>query len=185
MMVKKKAYFLIFFIILNNLFIFSQEYDPYTYQNIKEESTLNEKIFFGGGFGLQFGTSIVLKLTPEAGYRILPNVETGIGGYYLYAKNYSYNLSDNVYGGKVFSRLFIYNDIFLQSEYEMLNIADYDISTYYYTGERIFIPGFLGGIGYRQKIGKRTAFLSSIFYNFSINEKTPYRNPVIRFTMIF
>jgi len=182
---KKKICLSVFFITINILSGFSQEYDPYTYQDIDRKPILNEKIFFGGGFGLQLGTITVLKVTPEIGYRFLPSLETGVGGYYMYVNNSLYNTTDDVYGGKIFSRLFIYNDLFLQGEYEMLNIADFDINTYYYTGERVFITGFLGGIGYRQKIGKRAAFLSSISYNFLINEKTPYQNPIIRFTLIF
>ncbi len=182
---KKNIILFVFLITFGSLQVFSQEYDPYTYQDIEKKPILNEKIFFGGGFGVQFGTLTVLKFTPEVGYRIAPSVVLGVGGYYMYAKNNIYNISDNVYGGKVFTRLFIYNDIYLLGEYEMLNIADYDINTYYYTGERVFIPGLIGGIGYRQKLGKRSALLSSISYNFSMSEKTPYQNPIIRFTFVF
>lgn len=182
---KTKIILILFFAAFNFAHAFSQEYDPYTYQDIKQQARLNEKIFFGGGFGVQFGTSTVLKFTPEIGYRVSPIVELGVGGYYMYAKSRAYNISDNVYGGKVFARLFVYNDIYLQGEYEMLNIADFDPYTYFYTGERIFIPGLLGGIGYRQKLGERSALLSGISYNFSISEKTPYRNPIIRFTFLF
>ena len=165
--------------------IYSQEYDPYTYQDIEPKSSLNDNIFYGGGFGLQFGTFILIKVTPEIGYRLTENFELGIGVNYMFTKNSYYNFSDHVYGANIFGRLFVYNDIYIQGEYEMLNVADFDYTTSYYTGERIFIPGILGGIGYRQKIGEKAAILTSILYNFTISDKTPYYNPVFRISLIF
>ncbi len=179
--------YLLFTILLitSNISIYSQEYDPYTYQDIEPKSSLNENIFYGGGFGLQLGTFILIKLTPEIGYRPTEKFEFGIGAYYMFTKNTFYNFSDHVYGGNVFGRLFIYQNIYIQGEYEILNVADFDYTTGYYTGGRIFIPGILGGIGYRQKIGERSAILTTILYNFTITNKTPYYNPIFRISLIF
>ncbi len=175
----------IFLLFTSYISVYSQEYDPYTYQDIEQKPNLSEKIFFGGGFGLQFGTFTMIKLTPEIGYRPAEMFEFGIGAYYIYSKNFYYNFSDHVYGGNAFGRLYVCQNFYIQGEYEMLNIADFDYTTGYYTGKRIFITGILGGIGYRQKIGKRTAILTSVLYNFTISPKTPYNNPVFRVSLIF
>ena len=181
----KKLFLILCIITRISLYSFSQEYDPYTYQDIKPKSVLSDKVFFGGGFGLQFGTFTVIKITPEVGYRLSSNFEIGVGAYYMFTKNSIYNFSDHVYGGNIFTRVFVYKNIFIQGEYEMLNIADFDYSTGYYTEQRIFIPGLLGGIGYRQKVGERSAILTTVLYNFSISDKTPYMNPIFRISFIY
>ena len=181
----KKSIVLLYILSSLSLNLFSQEYDPYTYQDIKPKPAINEKFFFGGGFGLQFGTFTVIKITPDIGYRVNEHIELGIGGYYMYTDNIYYNFSDHVWGANVFTRLFVYQNFYLQAEYEWLNIADFDYTTGFYTGERIYIPGFLGGIGFRQKIGERAAIYTSILYNFTMTVKTPYSNPVFKISIVF
>ena len=50
---------------------------------------------------------------------------------------------------------------------------------------KLYSLRILGGIGYKQKIGKRSAILTSILYNFNISDNTPYRNPVFKMSLIF
>ncbi len=177
--------FLIILFIFFQFYSYSQEYDPYTYQDIKKKPEGNERIFFGGGLGLQFGTFTTIKFTPEIGYRITDNFDVGIGLYYLYTKNNYYHYSDHIYGGKVFSRFYITPNFFLTGEYETLNIADYDIYTGQYTGTRIFIDGLPLGIGWRQQLGERFSVLTTLMYNVLQSEKTPYSNPIFRVSFIY
>jgi len=177
-MKKQITYILIILISLYSSLGFSQEYAPYTYQDIEKKSTLSDNIFFGGGLDLQFGTYTMIKLTPEAGYRLIPTFETGIGGYFLYIKDFSSNFSENIYGGKLFSRYYVLNNFVLIGEYEALFVPSY-------TGERIIVPGLLGGIGYQQKLGERFAVQTSILYNFLMTENTPYQNPIIRISFVY
>jgi len=176
---------LIILFIFFRIYSYSQEYDPYTYQDIKKKPEVNNNIFFGGGFGLQFGTFTTVKFTPEVGYKVTDNLDIGIGLYYLYTKNNLYHYSDNIYGGKIFSRFYITPNFFLTGEYETLNIADYDIYTGQYTGKRIFIDGLPLGIGWRQQLGTRFAVLTTLMYNVLQNEKTPYSNPIFRVSFIY
>jgi hypothetical protein len=164
--------------------LYAQEYDPYTYQEKEPKKVLSEKVFFGGSFGLQFGTYTIITLTPEAGYRVSPNFEFGPGAYYMFFYNSLSDYRDHVYGPKVFARVFVYNDIYIQGEYEYLNVPDYTALSGY-SGNRVFIPGFLGGLGYRQKVGSRSAIMATVLWNFMITEKTPYYNPVVRFSFLF
>ncbi len=168
------------------LLSFAQEYDPYTYQDIKQPGGLSEKVFFGGGFGLQFGTLTVIKFTPEIGYRINEKTDAGVGLYYSYIKNNNfYGFSDHIYGGKLFSRFYVTPNMFLTGEYEMLNISDYDIYTGQYTGERVFIQGMPLGVGWYQKAGERFAIITTLLYNVLQDEKTPYSNPVFRISFVY
>ena len=166
-------------------FSYSQEYDPYTYQDIPKKSAISEKIFLGGGFGLQFGTYTNVKIAPEIGYKITEKLDVGVGLYYLFLKNNYYHLSDRIYGGKLFSRFYVTPNFFLTGEYEVLNIADYDLYTGQYTGERIFIDGLPLGIGWRQQLGDRFAVLTTLMYNVLQKEKTPYSNPIFRVSFIY
>jgi len=181
----KTKFLILFFltILLHNSY--SQEYDPYTYQDIDEKKVLSDKVFFGGGLGLQFGTFTLIKLTPEIGFRPVEILETGIGAYYMYSKNFVYHISSHVYGGSGFARLYVFQNFFLKGEYELLNVDEIDYTTGYYSGRRIFVPGLLGGIGYRQQVGKRSAFLTTVLYNFTMTENTPYYNPVFKVSFIF
>jgi hypothetical protein len=181
----KKILFILFVLIHFVFESISQEYDPYTYQDYDEKKVLSEKVFFGGGFGLQFGTFTLIKLTPEFGYRPTDFSEIGLGAYYMFSKNSIYNFSTHIYGGNIFARIFIFGDFYVQGEYELLNIDDFDYNTGYYNGQRVFIPGYLAGIGYRQKVGKRSAIMTTILYNFSLTAKTPYLNPVFRISFIY
>ncbi|NPA67966.1 MAG: hypothetical protein GXO50_05090 [Chlorobi bacterium] len=178
--------FVIFFIsIFIYLVSFSQEYDPYTYQDIKPKSTLKDKIFFGGGFGLQLGSVTNITVMPEVGYRFTDKFTAGTGLYYMYTSISAYNYSDNVYGGKIFSRYYVVPDFFIAGEYESLNIADYDLYTGYYTGGRIWVQGLLLGGGWRQKIGEHFAILTTLMYNVLEDDKTPYSNPVFKISFIY
>ena len=180
-----KRFFFTAIFIFNISVLFSQEYDPYTYQDIKPKSGINEKIFFGGGFNLQFGTYTILKLFPEIGYHITDKIDAGTGVYYIFVKNNYYHFKDKVYGGKIFSRFYISDNFFLTGEYENLNIADYDLYTGQYTGHRIFIDGLPIGIGWKQQAGERFAVLTTLLYNILQTDKTPYSNPIFRISFVF
>jgi len=169
---------ILFFITLDYTFGFSQEYDPYTFQDIKKVHSLKDKVFFGGGIDFQFGTYTVIKLTPEVGYRISPIFELGLGTYFLYIKDFSSNISTSIYGGKFFSRYYVFNSLVILGEYEVLFVPDY-------LGNRIIVPGLLGGVGYQQKLGDRFAVQTSILYNFLMSGNTPYKNPIIRISFVY
>jgi len=180
-----KFLFIFLFFITSCFHIYSQEYDPYTYQDIKKPTTFTDKIFFGGGFGLQFGALTSIKINPEIGYRLTNKIDIGAGLYYLYLKNNYYHITDKIYGGKLFSRFYITPNFFLTGEYETLNIADYDLYTGQYTGNRIFISGLPIGIGWRQPLGDKFAVMTTLMYNVLQNEKTPYSNPIFRVSFIY
>ncbi len=190
----KRSLLLISLTFISVISCFSQE-DTTTYifdhenKEKKEENTKTrsrEKLFFGGGFGFQIGTITSIELLPEVSYRFNPRFYMGVGLHISYFKNFAYDYQADVYGGKAFARFYALNNVFLQAEFELLNVKEFDYDPILqYTGRRIFVPGMLGGVGYRQKIGQRSAVLFTILYNFAMTEQTPYINPVFRVSIEF
>lgn len=172
------------------LFVFniaySQEYN-FDDEDVKSIDTTNYKdnIYYGGGFGLQFGTITALELQPEISYKLHKYIYAGMGGMFSYYKDFRYDLSRIVYGVRPFTRLFLFSDFYLQGEYEILDVPKIDLNTGYYSGERTFVTGVIGGIGYRQRAGKRFSLLTTLLFNFTISSQTPYLNPMYRISILF
>jgi hypothetical protein len=169
---------------------YAQEYKP------SSQNKMSDRIFFGGGLGLQFGDVTLIDISPMVGYRITEKLATGITLTYKYykIKNYypyylnlpSNDLKSNIYGGSLFSRYFLFENLFAQAEYEYL-LYSYDSyypksggSGYSKSKETINMPSFFLGGGYRQPIGERTFFTITVLYNFSESPYSPYSNPIIR-----
>jgi hypothetical protein len=147
------------------------------------KSSIREKIYFGGSVGLQFGTSTFIAVSPLVGYKINPKFSAGVGLSYQYYhyKDKTYNLETNVYGGRVFGRYMITQNLFGYGEYEYLNLEAFD----FYPHRRVNVGSLLGGGGYIQQMGPRAAIVAMVLYNFTPSYYTPYQNPIIRIGMNF
>jgi hypothetical protein len=184
-----KAYSILLMFFLG-VTLFAQEYRPPT------ENVSSNRFFFGGGLGLQFGDVTLIDVSPMVGYRITEKLAAGVTLTYKYynVKNYYANylslpsddLKANIYGGSLFGRYFLFENLFAQAEYEYLLYA-YDSyfpnsggSGYSKSKETIDLPSFFLGGGYRQPIGGRTFFTITVLYNFSESPYSPYSNPIIR-----
>ena len=139
----------------------------------RPENSFMDRVFFGGGLGLQFGTLTLIDVSPVIGYRVTERFEAGLGftyKYYKYKDYYvdlntgtSYDLKSNILGGSVFGRYHITESIFAHAEYETLN---YRYEDYYSYGGSILSDKrtavinsiFIGG-GYRQPISERVILL--------------------------
>ena len=169
--------------------LYAQEYKP------PSQNKLSDRIFFGGGLGLQFGDVTLIDISPMVGYRITDKLAAGVTLTYKYYKykNYpyysnspSYDLKANIYGGSLFSRYFLFENLFAQAEFEYLlySFDDYNrnsgSSSYTKSVKTIDLPSFFLGGGYRQPIGGRTFFTITVLYNFSESPYSPYSNPIIR-----
>ena len=138
---------------------------------------LKDKIFFGGNFGLQFGTMSIIEASPLIGYKITDKLAVGVGITYIYYRLKMDNsiFSTNVYGGRIFARYYILENIFAHAEYEVLNLERYDMVTNRTNVESLFVGG-----GYRMKVGERSYFSIMALWNLKDNYYSPYSNPVIR-----
>lgn len=171
-------------IIIIAIFIFSIPSSVYCqyYENKKnEKEPFKEKLFFGGGLGLQFGTYTLIDVSPIVGYKVTPKIQPGVRFTYQYQSNQTNNYSTYRYGGSAFLRLFPIESFFLQAEAEGLNIEWFTTTT----EERLWIENYFVGAGYFQKLGKRSGTYFTVLWNLNESKYSPYTNPVIRIGFVF
>ena len=158
----------------------------------------SDRLVYGGGFGLQFGTLTLVDLSPVVGYRLTERLETGIGFTYKYYKvkdywydyltNQSYDLKSNIIGGSVYSRYHILKNVFVHAEFEQLQ---YRYTQYYNTGAGLArdkqtanISSLFVGGGYKQPISQSSYFFIMALWNLTEDSMSPYNNPVLRMGVI-
>lgn len=144
---------------------------------------LSERLFFGGGLGLQFGTLTLIDISPMIGYKLTNRIGIGVSPTYKFYRYRNYfgsdlDLKTNALGGSVFTRCYIYNGLFAQAEYEYLN---YRYNDPYASGKlsKDIWSLFLGG-GYSQLVGGRASLYLMVLWNLHDTADSPYTNPVVR-----
>lgn len=144
-----------------------------------------DKLFFGGTFGLGFGSNnTLINVSPQAGYRFNQYLAAGVGVNFIYSsyryRYYSpeYKESYGVAGLNVFGRVYPIEYLFLQIQPEM----NYNWGKFkFYDGrpdEKLdakIVPSLLGGAGAAIPAG-RGAFLIMIQYDLLQNTRSPYGN---------
>jgi hypothetical protein len=155
-------------------------------QEAKERATnggdFKSKLFFGGGLGLQFGSVTLIEISPLIGYKATPKFSVGISPtykYYKYKDYYSNNSSSstNVFGGSVFARYDLFQNVFAHVEYETLF---YNTNVPGGITERQQFNSFLVGGGYQQPIGGNSGMYILVLWNLNDTPDSPYTNPIIR-----
>jgi hypothetical protein len=147
------------------------------------EMPFRNSMFTGGSLGMQFGSVIMIDVSPQFGYYPLEHISLGVGFTYQYIsdRRYSPRLDINVYGGRVFSRLYlpVFDNVFAHLEYEYMA---YRTNLFSLTGDQewINLNNFLAGAGYRQRIGGRSSINLMVLWNFNESPYNLYSNPVIR-----
>lgn len=163
---------LLVFVILCPLISFAQNIP-----SEKEPFSLADKIFWGGNFSIQFGTITLVDASPLIGYKITDKLVAGVGGTYIYYRyqDRTYNFTTDVYGGRVFGRYYILENLFAHGEYEILNLERFD-----FADRRINIESILVGGGYRMEAGPNSFFSIMGLWNLNDSYYSPYMNPIIR-----
>jgi len=167
-----------------------------------------QKIFFGGNFGLMFGTYTDIEISPVIGYRLTRNLSFAAGPKYRYYKEpivyyntlgqpVKYVLEGHIYGGRSYFQIHFIRDIndfipiglhaglFGHAEYEILSLENEDFrpqsgESGRYTLHTVFVGG-----GLRVPIGERAAFSLMVLWNATESYDSPYPSPVIRYGFTF
>jgi hypothetical protein len=134
-----------------------------------------DNVSIGGNFSLLFGDVTYIVVAPLINYHYTKNFVFGVGPMYQY---YSINeapvdFSSSIYGVRAVGMCFLpdrLSNIFLQAEYEFLNVPDF-LS---YTNSRSDIGIPLVGGGYRQPAGPKCYITLSILFDLSNSELSPY-----------
>lgn len=158
--------------------VFSQ--DNFTDQlNETERIPFKDRLYYGGYFGLQFGTITLIDVSPLVGVMATERLSFALGlSYQYYQEKYSgYKYSTNIYGFRSYARYYFYQNFFGQAEYELLN---FDAYVDPFNTERVNVHSFLVGAGYRQWISYKAFASFVVLWNLNESNLSPYRNPVIR-----
>jgi hypothetical protein len=181
----KRALLFIGLLILPAISLFAQ--DTIKHQRKEKNHDFIDRIDFGGYFGMQFGTVTIIDVSPMASYRVTDKFHVGLGLTYMYYKDtyYTPDYSASSYGVNIFSRYFIWRDLFAHVEYAPLYVNYYDYydngsGGYYRVKKAAWAHDFLVGGGYRQVIGEKAYMSLMVLWNLNETYFSPYRNPIIR-----
>jgi hypothetical protein len=158
-------------------FSFAQDDIP-PRENTLPPYSLKDHLVYGGNLGLSFGSVTNISVSPLVGYKVTDKFIPGIGLTYNYLKfNYpGYSEKGiNIYGGSIWSRYYILDNVFLHGEYESLN-GEWD--PYFRPGYRYYLNSLLVGGGYREDFGGLSSYIL-VLYNVTYNEDSPYPSPLI------
>jgi hypothetical protein len=165
-------------------------------QNARQEKPpLRERIFFGGSFGLQFGTLTNIQVAPIIGIWLMPRLAVAAGPNYTYYKYYDQETS--MYGGKAYAQFVLLQDlnnilpiglhtgIFVHFEDEMLNLESAYWQNPPYASERFTVNTILLGGGISQQMGRRSFMNLMVLWALQDSGYAIYDNPEIRISFNF
>ncbi len=146
------------------------------------KNPFKDKLYTGGGLGLQIGDYTLIQVSPILGYNITENLSVGIGATYQYTKyrQYNYDFVSNMYGGSIFGRYIIWRSIFAYAEDELLNIEYREQVNNIIYKKRTNVNSLFVGGGVRQLVGENSAMVLMLLWNLNETPYTPYNNPIIR-----
>jgi hypothetical protein len=165
-------------------------------QQVKKETPpLKERLFYGGSFGLQFGTVTDIEFSPIIGIWLLPRIAVAAGPDFRYFKDPFDHTT--IYGGKTYGEIVFLQDLnniiplgvhlglFFHGEYEFLSLESSFFKSPPYDSERFITNTFLAGGGIRQQIGRRSSLNLTFLWALNDSGYGIYGNPEIRVSFIF
>jgi hypothetical protein len=156
---------------------------------------LKERLFFGGSFGLQFGTYTDIEVSPVIGLWLLPRLAVAAGPDYRFYKDPDDRT--DIYGGSAYMQFVVIQDIssviplgvhagiFLHAENELLSLQSSFWKAPPYRSDRFYINTLLAGGGLSQQIGRRSSLDMMILWALNVSQYNLYSNPEIRVSLIF
>ncbi|MBS1748292.1 MAG: hypothetical protein JST63_00140 [Bacteroidetes bacterium] len=184
---KKYLFALAMMIIAGTQLVLAQE-EPADKDTPSQKGFDKSKLFFGGNFGLGFGTNTFVNVSPQVGYRFSDYLAAGAGvNFNYYSYKYFNNNGSDLYkesfgyaGFNVFGRVYPIKFILLQVQPEL----NYSWgSRKYYNGtakQKLpgqFVPSLLLGGGASIPTGGRNgALLLMIQYDVVQDKRSPYGN---------
>jgi hypothetical protein len=160
-----------------------------------EKPPLRERMFFGGTFGLQFGTVTNIEVSPIVGLWVLPRLSVAAGPSFTYYKYYEDETT--MYGGKAYAQFVLLQDlnnilpvglhtgIFIHLEDDFLNLESAYWQTPPYSSERFNVNTVLFGGGLSQQMGRRSFMNIMILWAIQNSGYPIYSNPELRISFNF
>jgi len=165
-------------------------------QNIKaqdEDFYYKGKFFISPDFGLLFGTTTMIEVSPAVGYYISDRFSVAAGFIYEYYKQSNQflpNFQTEIYGPRVYSRFTLIKNLSnllpVQSNLEIMAHTEYESlsleNEYFGSGNsgRFWYHTILIGGGISQRSSYRTKFNALVLWDVDTSTHSPNSNPVIR-----
>jgi len=181
--------------LLTGFLVFASFSVVFSQQQKEAAPPLRERLFYGGNFGLQFGTITDIQVSPVIGVWLLPRLAVAAGPDYRFYKYQSDRT--NIYGLKTYMEFVVVKDlgsvlpvgsntgIFLHIEDELLNLE----SSYWKNppvfSKRFYINTILAGGGLSQQLGRRASMNMMILWALNDSGYGVYSNPEIRISFTF
>ncbi|MEO5584663.1 MAG: hypothetical protein ABIQ75_04325 [Flavobacteriales bacterium] len=131
----------------------------------KKPFILKDRLWFGGGIGLSFGTVTAIQLDPIVGvYLDRPRkLSLGSGPSYTYYRDnrFAPPLELSLYGYRVFTRYRVIPQAYLHAEFLNMSTVFYNFENRLVRG---WVPHLLLGAGYVQPLGARTSFYLQVLF---------------------
>lgn len=154
---------------------FAQSGSDNPYSNLP----FKERLFFGGDFGLSFGSVTYIRIAPLVGYAVSPKFSLGLGPSYQYWKYSDFPDSEqSIWGGTLFARYFVLESLFLQSDLEVLNLEAYNFDAGETLNTRVTVPVWWVGAGYSQRSSNGSGIFVAVFYDLIQDLNSPYADNV-------
>lgn len=177
-------YFLLPFLLVMSLWTFAQDAEP-----VKSGGFDRSRLFFGGNFGLGFGSSVTrINLSPQIGYRFNEYLAAGTGINFIhyslkteYSNGALYSRQSQTLAGlNIFGRFYPINQLFVQAQpelnYSWGKYKEYEPQVEYDL-EGKFVPSLLLGLGGAIPAGNG-AFVVMAQYDVLQDARTPYGNKI-------
>ena len=148
-----------------------------------EKRPFKDRIWYGGGIGLNFGTVTSVQLEPMVGYKVDHkgkfSVGPGITWWYLNDGRYTPRYEFNAYGYRLFARYRVIPQAYVHTEFLHMNAQRWlgaDVGV-----QRIWVPHLLAGAGYAQPLGGRNAIYLQVLWEVLQNPNSVYygQGPII------
>ncbi|MGC1391644.1 MAG: hypothetical protein WA816_11455 [Bacteroidales bacterium] len=175
-----------------------EEQFPFDQKDNNGTPSFKERLFYGGSFGLQFGTITDIQVSPVIGYWVLPRVAVALGPTYRYYKDPSSETA--IYGAKCYVQFAVIQDlssiiqmgghtgIFLHLEDELLSLNSYfwkwPLGIPFST-ERFYLNTLLAGGGISQQIGRRASLNFMVLWPLNDSDYDLYNKPELRISFSF
>jgi hypothetical protein len=142
--------------------------------SLKKKRSFYEDFYWGSNFnlglGFGFGGVTTVDISPFAAYKVTKDVSVGLCGVYNYFGFSTGNgfQSINIYGGRAFSRVKIFQQFFAQAEAESLYLSARTLRG------KLQANGYFAGLGFDQSPGNKFSSFFVLLYNFEATEINPF-----------
>lgn len=165
-----RALLVLLVVLLPFLSVSAQDTTEYVQKQAPSEKRdtrpFKDRIWFGGGLGLNFGSVTAIQIEPLIGYKVDQagkfSVGTGITYWYFRDNRYPPPIEYNAYGYRFFTRYRFIQQAYLHAEFLNLNAERYDDVTD--DLRRFWVPHLLVGGGYVQPIGERSSLSLQVLF---------------------